>query len=170
MPVILVTGSLIEAERIGGLDRGADDVLVKPVSVIELVARIRAQIRGRAMLTQEREAARHYRQRLAAFLPELPGDGSLDNLAKAVAERLPAILDIDGVAILAFDEGTAHVIAASGTLAERYLAGRRLTQMHGIDIARQADRGPWHEVVTVPPGAPLDLAFVPFSLCPMRPT
>src|SRR6185369_12568947 len=94
MPVILVTGSLIEEERIGGLDRGADDVLVKPVSVTELVARIRALIRGRAVLTQERESARHYRQRLAAFLPELPSDGSLDNLAKTVAERLPAILDV----------------------------------------------------------------------------
>jgi EAL domain-containing protein (putative c-di-GMP-specific phosphodiesterase class I)/DNA-binding NarL/FixJ family response regulator len=164
MPVILVTGSAIEAERIGGLDRGADDVIIKPVSVVELVARIRAQIRGRAVLTEEREAARHYRQRLAAFLPELPGDASLEDLAMAVARRLPAILDVDAVAILAFDEGTAQVIAAGGVLADRYASGRRRTHVHGIDIARRAERGPWHEVSTVGGGARLDLAYVPFSL------
>src|SRR5205085_4900201 len=52
LPVILVTGSASEADRISGLDRGADDVVVKPVSVAELVARVRAKIRGREALTQ----------------------------------------------------------------------------------------------------------------------
>src|SRR5438874_861552 len=70
LPVILVTGSTTEADRIIGLDRGADDVVVKPVSVAELVARVRAQIRGREALTREQEASRKYRRRLAAFLPE----------------------------------------------------------------------------------------------------
>jgi EAL domain-containing protein (putative c-di-GMP-specific phosphodiesterase class I)/CheY-like chemotaxis protein len=164
MPVILVTGSMIEADRIGALDRGADDVLIKPVSVTELVARIRAQIRGRAILTEERDAARHYRQRLGAFLPELPGDASLEDLANAVAERLPAILDIDAVAILAFDEGMAQVIAAGGVLAGQYVSGRPLTPEHAVEIARQADHGPWHEVSAVGRGAHLDIAYVPFTL------
>ena len=164
MPVILVTGSVIEADRIRGLDRGADDVLIKPVSVTELVARIRAQIRGRAIMTEERDAARHYRQRLGAFLPELPGDASLESLAKEVAERLPAILDVDAVAILAFDEGMGQVIAAGGVLAGRYLSGRPLTPEHGADIAVRAARGPWHEVSDAGHGARLDIAYVPFSL------
>jgi EAL domain-containing protein (putative c-di-GMP-specific phosphodiesterase class I)/DNA-binding NarL/FixJ family response regulator len=162
MPVIMVTGSLIEADRIGGLDGGADDVLIKPVSVTELVARIRAQIRGRAVWTEEREAARHYRQRLAAFLPELPPGASLEDLAMAVAEQLPAILDVNAVAILAFDEGTARVIAAGGVLTDRYVSGRRLNPAQGVDIARRAEGGPWHEV-SAARGARLDLAYVPFS-------
>jgi DNA-binding response OmpR family regulator len=45
LPVILVTGSVEEADRIGGLDSGADDYLAKPVAASELVARIRAHLR-----------------------------------------------------------------------------------------------------------------------------
>jgi DNA-binding response OmpR family regulator len=45
LPVIIATGSADEADRLAGLDQGADDVLVKPVPLAELVARVRAQIR-----------------------------------------------------------------------------------------------------------------------------
>jgi DNA-binding response OmpR family regulator len=46
LPVILVTGSPEEADRIGALDSGANDVIVKPVSVPEIVARVRAVAPG----------------------------------------------------------------------------------------------------------------------------
>jgi DNA-binding response OmpR family regulator len=46
IPVIVVTGSTTEADRVAGLDRGADDVVVKPVSVAELVARVRRRSAG----------------------------------------------------------------------------------------------------------------------------
>lgn len=42
LPVILVTGSTAEADRVGALDSGADEVVVKPVSVTDLVAHVRA--------------------------------------------------------------------------------------------------------------------------------
>jgi DNA-binding response OmpR family regulator len=41
-PVIVVTGKSAETDRITGLDLGADDYVVKPVSVPELMARVRA--------------------------------------------------------------------------------------------------------------------------------
>jgi DNA-binding response OmpR family regulator len=41
-PVIVVTGKSAETDRITGLDLGADDYLVKPVSIPELMARVRA--------------------------------------------------------------------------------------------------------------------------------
>ena len=44
LPVIMATGSVMEADRVAGLDEGADDVVVKPISVAELVIRVRAQI------------------------------------------------------------------------------------------------------------------------------
>ena len=44
IPVIMVTGSVMEADRVASLDQGADDVVVKPISVAELVARVRAQL------------------------------------------------------------------------------------------------------------------------------
>lgn len=46
LPVIMATGSVMEADRVAGLDEGADDVVVKPISVAELVVRVRAQISG----------------------------------------------------------------------------------------------------------------------------
>ena len=45
LPVIMVTARGDEAERITGLDAGADDYLPKPFSTGELVARVRALLR-----------------------------------------------------------------------------------------------------------------------------
>ena len=45
VPVIVLTARDALAERIRGLDIGADDYLVKPVDLHELAARLRAQIR-----------------------------------------------------------------------------------------------------------------------------
>lgn len=44
-PVIMLTAKAAEADRIAGLDTGADDYIVKPFSVREVVARIRAVLR-----------------------------------------------------------------------------------------------------------------------------
>jgi len=166
LPVILVTGSTTEADRISGLDRGADDVVVKPVSVAELVARIRAQIRGREALTREREASREYRRRLAAFLPELPRDAPLLTLAGALTERLPGVLGLDAVAILSFERGSARCVAAAGPLAQRYPPTKLVPHNRGSEIARQAASGPWLETGPESRGADdaLEVGFVPFSL------
>ncbi|MFC9843584.1 response regulator transcription factor [Streptomyces sp. NPDC060223] len=45
LPVIVVSGRGDEADRVAGLEIGADDYLVKPFSQRELVARIRAVLR-----------------------------------------------------------------------------------------------------------------------------
>jgi two-component system, OmpR family, phosphate regulon response regulator PhoB len=48
MPIIMVTARSDEADKIAGLDAGADDYLTKPFSTQELLARIRAVLRRRA--------------------------------------------------------------------------------------------------------------------------
>ena len=48
MPVIMLTARAEEADKITGLDAGADDYLTKPFSTKELMARIRAVLRRRA--------------------------------------------------------------------------------------------------------------------------
>jgi two-component system, OmpR family, phosphate regulon response regulator PhoB len=48
MPVIMLTARGSEADRVVGLDTGADDYVVKPFSPRELVSRIRAVFRRRA--------------------------------------------------------------------------------------------------------------------------
>jgi len=45
VPVLLLTARTAETERVLGLDTGADDYMVKPYSVMELTARIRALLR-----------------------------------------------------------------------------------------------------------------------------
>lgn len=44
-PIIMLTARTSEADRIAGLDLGADDYIAKPFSVRELVARVRAVLR-----------------------------------------------------------------------------------------------------------------------------
>ena len=45
IPVIMLTAKTTEFDKITGLDRGADDYITKPFSVLELLARVRALLR-----------------------------------------------------------------------------------------------------------------------------
>lgn len=45
VPVIMLTAKTTEFDKITGLDRGADDYITKPFSVLELLARVRAILR-----------------------------------------------------------------------------------------------------------------------------
>ncbi|MCZ8182594.1 MAG: phosphate regulon transcriptional regulator PhoB [Beijerinckiaceae bacterium] len=75
LPVIMLTARGEESERIRGLSQGADDYVVKPFSVPELVARVHALLR--------RVKPEHVAHRLAI------GDIELDRVTKRVrrAER-----------------------------------------------------------------------------------
>ncbi|HVF57432.1 MAG TPA: response regulator transcription factor [Pyrinomonadaceae bacterium] len=54
-PIIMLTARASEADRVAGLDLGADDYISKPFSVRELLARVRAVLRR----TDESAAARY---------------------------------------------------------------------------------------------------------------
>lgn len=45
IPVIMLSARTEEVDRVRGLETGADDYVVKPFSVVELMARVRAQLR-----------------------------------------------------------------------------------------------------------------------------
>lgn len=45
VPIIMLTARAEEADKVKGLDRGADDYLTKPASILELIARIKAHLR-----------------------------------------------------------------------------------------------------------------------------
>ena len=45
IPVIMLTAKDTELDKIIGLDAGADDYMTKPFSILELCARVRAQLR-----------------------------------------------------------------------------------------------------------------------------
>jgi len=48
IPILMLTARSDEADKVGGLDAGADDYITKPFSTQELLARIRAVLRRRA--------------------------------------------------------------------------------------------------------------------------
>ena len=48
VPILMLTARGDEADRVAGLDAGADDYIVKPFSTKEMLARIRAVLRRRA--------------------------------------------------------------------------------------------------------------------------
>lgn len=53
-PILMLTAKKSEADRVTGLELGADDYLTKPFSIRELQARVKAQLRRSAVLkTQE---------------------------------------------------------------------------------------------------------------------
>ena len=52
-PVIVVSARGMEQEKVGALDAGADDYVVKPFSAAELLARIRVALRHRSSLPKQ---------------------------------------------------------------------------------------------------------------------
>lgn len=54
IPVIIITGMSALDDRVDGLDGGADDYLVKPFHIRELMARVRALTRGRSKFRKQR--------------------------------------------------------------------------------------------------------------------
>src|ERR1051325_7830267 len=50
-PIIMVTAKDSEADKVAGLELGADDYVTKPFSVRELVSRVRAHLRRSQMST-----------------------------------------------------------------------------------------------------------------------
>lgn len=59
IPIILLTARGEEVDRIVGLELGADDYVVKPFSVRELLLRIRAILRRQSAATQTPRLSRH---------------------------------------------------------------------------------------------------------------
>ena len=53
IPVIMLTAKDTELDKIIGLDSGADDYMTKPFSVLELCARVRAQLRRHGSAEQQ---------------------------------------------------------------------------------------------------------------------
>jgi DNA-binding response OmpR family regulator len=66
VPIIMVTGRKDEADRVMGLELGADDYITKPFSPRELLARVRAVLR-RYKLVQELLPARDEKRRAYRF-------------------------------------------------------------------------------------------------------
>ncbi|MCC6177208.1 MAG: response regulator transcription factor [Chloroflexi bacterium] len=61
LPIVLLTARDAVADRVTGLDAGADDYLVKPFAIEELLARVRVQLRRREPVRASAVGARELR-------------------------------------------------------------------------------------------------------------
>jgi two-component system, OmpR family, response regulator len=110
VPILIVTARGAEAERVLGLEAGADDYITKPFSARELLARIRANVRrSRGLLGPSQE-----RVRLGALV--------LEPATRTVT------VDGDPVAL------TAYEFALLRALAQR--PGRVLSREQLLDLAK----------------------------------
>ncbi len=61
VPIIMVTAKDSEADKVSGLELGADDYVTKPFSVRELVSRVRAHLRRAGMQRRRARGGRAQR-------------------------------------------------------------------------------------------------------------
>ena len=128
VPVLVLTGNPLEADRILALETGADDFLLKPVSGRELVARIRAHLRrgpwktGPDENTDTAPAANepHWAFSLSERRLMRP-DGTEVALTASEFELLAALLESD------------HQIVGRDTLTRRVLRRPWRTEDRAID-------------------------------------
>lgn len=98
LPVVMVTALEASAERVKGIDAGADDFLSKPISQPELLARVRSLLRAKELHdTVQQQAAqlaelnRTLEERVARQLGELDRLGRLKRfLPPQIVERVVA--------------------------------------------------------------------------------
>lgn len=88
-PIIMLTAKVTEAERVAGLELGADDYITKPFSVRELVARVRAVLRR----ADENAAPRYEDGRLSIDFADMRAacDGEIVKLTRKEFALLAAL-------------------------------------------------------------------------------
>ncbi len=95
VPIIMLTAKDAESDKVAGLELGADDYMVKPFSMRELVARVRAQIRRSAksgVLAESNEVVRAGPFELDVDAHEVRVDGVAADLRPKEFELLESLM------------------------------------------------------------------------------
>ncbi|MCZ7526439.1 MAG: EAL domain-containing protein [Acidimicrobiia bacterium] len=142
LPVILVTGQADIDDRVGGLEAGANDYVTKPVHPEELVARVRAQLRGQGAWRAAMERRWEERASIVDALTAIPLDGSAEDIGELVCRELAARSRSDSAAIFVVtgDEQVAP-LAGAGFPGPFTSAGRALADGLGQTLRGRAPEG-----------------------------
>jgi two-component system OmpR family response regulator len=89
IPILMLTARSDEADRIVGLEMGADDYLTKPFATRELLARIRAVLRRTRMLPPNLQPVHQARELLF-------GDWRLDTIARHLVDAQGTLVPLTG--------------------------------------------------------------------------
>ncbi len=160
LPVLFVTGHGDIEDRVQGLEAGADDYLVKPVELDELVARVHAQLRARDAW---QDAVRELEQRaaLADLIRSVPREGSPVETAAKLCSQLHATHP-GGVAIVALFGRSAQVLGAAGNLSRHLGTADMLPRVDTEWLWERTQRGPWTE--SIGPDSPFAPTTLPTRL------
>lgn len=145
LPVILVTANTQIADRVDGLEAGANDFLTKPVDFDELVARVRAQLRTRNSWIDALEQELHGRIRTIRSLGELMAHQGLADRAAFICREIARDPDVTAAAVVSFAAGRVAVPLATEGFDAALQAGRPLPSLIGKDLWQRASEGPWLE-------------------------
>jgi DNA-binding response OmpR family regulator len=139
VPIIMLTARTTEADRIAGLDLGADDYVVKPFSPGEVVARVRAVLRRVA----EQEAEQGPQQlRLGATVVDF-------RRHEAMAGDNPVPLtptEFKLLKVLGTEPGRAYSRAqlVDQVLGDGYEGFERTIDVHVMNLRRKIEPDPTH--------------------------
>ncbi|MGH9281774.1 MAG: response regulator transcription factor, partial [Acidimicrobiales bacterium] len=157
LPVVMVTGEDDITARVNGLQQGADDYVVKPFHPDELLARVRAQLRGRAAWAELLERRLAERSAIAAALcrmhPEATAEGTADVLCREVRE----LRHLAGAALVVFGPSGTLPLAVQGDAPAGIEAGVPLPATGAALLRANARDGPW---IDHPDGG---VAWAPFG-------
>ena len=144
IPVIMVTGEADIEDRVAGLDAGADDYVVKPIALAELVARVRAQLRSRTMWSAA-VVARDLRQRaqVASAVGRLAAEAPPQELPELLCVEYQRSLGASLVAILLSAKGRALALAGPEGAVDAARWGAHTTTGVASYLGRKARTGPW---------------------------
>ena len=155
LPVILVTGRGDIEDRVRGLEAGASDYVVKPVNLSELVARLRAQLRGRAVWTRLLESQLRERATVTEALCRLRPESSPQITAERVCTEIVRLRNLDSAIIVVLnDDGTAIPLGLHGPGDPLVRVGEPLPAALAHHLIRSARNAAWTERRDdQPPGA-----------------
>lgn len=155
LPVILVTGQAEVADRVRGLEAGANDYLVKPVDLAELVARVKAQLRGQAAWMRLLEGQLRERATVIEALCRLHPEPTPELTAGVICAELARLRNLGSAVLMAFtDDGGAVPLACQGRIASDVRVGSPISSVLAARLRERAMHGAWTERRgTQPPGA-----------------
>jgi EAL domain-containing protein (putative c-di-GMP-specific phosphodiesterase class I)/CheY-like chemotaxis protein len=147
LPVILVSGDDEVADRVKGLQGGANDYIVKPFDPAELVARVQAQLHWQSRWTSIIETHSQERSAIAGVLSEVTSGATAAEMAGLVCAGLAALGHYSGAGLLGVLAPDVVVPLAVFDLDAWNLqaSGRPLPSMLASHLAAKADQGPWIE-------------------------
>ena len=161
LPVLIVTAEDEVGARVNGLQQGADDYVIKPFHPAELVARVRAQLRGRAAWADLLERRLAERSAIAAALCRMHPETTAERTADVLCAEIRELRDLAGVALVVFAAGGAALpLATQGTPPPGLSAGVPLVPERAAALRAGVARGPW--IDTGPPA----VAWAPFGPTP----